>query len=97
MNLWGTSPESRGFAPESDAKEIHCSSKAFHTRDQKSAIKVLNDWTPQYRAIAKVALHGKKELLEKLGLLTRSTKTPAQRNAPKKAAETRKRLAEPSV
>jgi len=39
--------------------------------------------------IAKVALSGKKQLLEKLGVLARTSKTAAQRLAPKKASATR--------
>jgi len=36
-----------------------------------------------------VALSGKPQLLEKLGVLARTSKTAAQRAAPKKAAATR--------
>ncbi len=39
--------------------------------------------------IAKVALRGKRQLLEKLGIAVRTTKIPAQRAAPQKAAATR--------
>ena len=60
------------------------------TREQETAIKSLNDWTTQYIKIAKVALRTKPQLLEKLGVPVRTTKTEAQRNASKKAAETRK-------
>jgi hypothetical protein len=46
-------------------------------------------WVAQYLKIAKVALRGKKQLLEKIGVTARTTKTAAQRAAPKKAAATR--------
>ena len=59
------------------------------TREQDSALQALNAWTAQYLKIAKVALSGKKQLLEKLGVLARTSKTAAQRLAPKKASATR--------
>ncbi len=59
------------------------------TRDQDAALQALNDWTVQYLKIARVALSGKPQLLEKLGVLARTSKTAAQRAAPKKASATR--------
>ena len=59
------------------------------TREQDAALQALNDWTAQYLKIAKVALSGKPQLLEKLGVLARTSKTAAQRAAPKKASATR--------
>jgi hypothetical protein len=59
------------------------------TRDQDAALKELKLWHQQYIKIARVALQGKKELLEKLGIRMLSGKTPAQRGAPAKAAATR--------
>ena len=59
------------------------------TREQDAALQALNDWTAQYLKIAKVALRGKSQLLEKLGVLARTSKTAAQRAAPKKASATR--------
>jgi hypothetical protein len=59
------------------------------TREQDSALQALDDWTAQYLKIAKVALRGKKQLLEKIGVAARTSKTAAQRAAPKKAAATR--------
>ena len=59
------------------------------TRERDAALGALNDWTSQYLKIAKVALSGKKQLLEKLGVLARTSKTAAQRLAPKKASATR--------
>jgi len=50
---------------------------------------MMNDWVARYLKIAKVALRGKKQLLEKIGVAVRTTKTKAQRAAPKKAAATR--------
>ena len=59
------------------------------TRDQDAALKALKLWHQQYIKIARVALQGKKELLEKLGIRMLSGKTPAQRGAAAKAAATR--------
>ena len=59
------------------------------TREQEAALSALNDWTAQYLKIARVALRDKKQLLEKLGVAARTTKTKAQRGAAKKAAATR--------
>lgn len=59
------------------------------TRDQDAALKRMFDWHMRYRIIAKRALRGDKELLEKLGILARSVKTAAQRGAGKKASATR--------
>ncbi len=59
------------------------------TREQDSALQALNAWKAQYLKIAKVALSGKPQLLEKLGVLARTSKTAAQRAAPKKASATR--------
>ncbi len=59
------------------------------TQDQDAALAALSDWVAQYVKIAKVALRGKKQLLEKIGVIARTTKTAAQRAAPKKAAATR--------
>lgn len=59
------------------------------TREQDAALQALNDWTAQYLKIAKVALRDKKQLLEKLGVVARTSKTAAQRAAPKKASATR--------
>ena len=59
------------------------------TRDQDAALQALNDWTVQYLKIARVALSGKPQLLEKLGVLARTSKTAAKRAAPKKASATR--------
>jgi hypothetical protein len=53
-------------------------------------LKNLDNWVSQYIKIARVALQGKKELLEQIGVRVYSSKTPAQREAPKKAAATRK-------
>ena len=59
------------------------------TRDQDAALKALKLWYQQYIKIARVALQGKKELLEKLGIRMLSSKTAAQRGAAAKAAATR--------
>jgi len=59
------------------------------TREQDSALQALDEWTAQYLKIAKVALRDKKQLLEKIGVTARTSKTAAQRAAPKKSAATR--------
>ena len=59
------------------------------TREQDTILQDLNDWTAQYLKIAKVALRAKSQLLEKLGVAARTSKTAAQRAAPKKASATR--------
>jgi hypothetical protein len=59
------------------------------TREQDAALAAMNDWLAQYIKIAKVALRDKKQLLEKIGVIARTTKTAAQRGAPQKAAATR--------
>ncbi len=41
----------------------------------------MNEWVAQYIKIARVALRGKKQLLEKLGVAARATPTKAQRAA----------------
>ena len=50
----------------------------------------MDEWLSQYFKIAKVALAGRRELLEQIGVFARSVKTKAQRSAGKKASETRK-------
>ncbi|MBN1310327.1 MAG: hypothetical protein JXB30_02830 [Anaerolineae bacterium] len=59
------------------------------TREQDEALKALNDWVAQYIKIARVALREKTQLLEKIGVTARTSKTQAQREAPQKAAATR--------
>lgn len=59
------------------------------TQHQNSALETMKDWITQYLRIARAALRDQPQLLEKLGILVRSSKTEAQRNAPKKAAATR--------
>jgi hypothetical protein len=59
------------------------------TRDQLAALTGVNQWLIQYLKIAHVALRDKPDLIEKLGGLARSSRTAAQRGAPKKAAATR--------
>ena len=51
---------------------------------QDAALQALDKWTAQYIKIAKVALGEKPQLLEKLGVLARTSPTAAQRAARKK-------------
>ena len=64
-----------------DAKEA--------TKEQRKALKALHEWYAAYIKIAGVALQDKPNLLEKLGILKRVSKTKAQRSAPAKSAATR--------
>ena len=59
------------------------------TREQEQALRALNEWTVQYIKIARVALREKAQLLEKIGVAARTSKTQAQREAPHRAAATR--------
>jgi len=59
------------------------------TVDQDNALAEMNAWVAKYIKIAKVALRKKKQLLEKIGIRARTSKTAAQRGASKKAAATR--------
>jgi predicted pyridoxine 5'-phosphate oxidase superfamily flavin-nucleotide-binding protein len=71
------------------AQELAKGAAQQATQDQDAALAKMNEWVAQYLKIAKVALRGKKQLLEKIGVTARTTKTAAQRAAPKKAAATR--------
>lgn len=57
------------------------------TREQEAALQALNEWVAQYLKIAKVALREKPQLLEKLGIAARTTRTAAQRAARQKPQE----------
>lgn len=57
------------------------------TREQDAALAALNEWLAQYLKIAKVALREKPQLLEKLGVAARTSKTAAQRAARQKPEE----------
>jgi len=59
---------------------------ASTTRDQDSSMKAMNAWLAQYFKIAKVVLRDKKQLLEKIGVAARTSKTAAQKNSAKKTA-----------
>ena len=60
-------------------------------QDQRTALKELRGYYSTYVKVARVALREKPELIETIGVLHRSTRTKAQRQGPKKAAETRRR------
>ncbi len=57
--------------------------------DQEKKLKIMVDWVAEYFKIARVALKDRPQLLEKIGVLVRRTRTKAQRGAPAKAALTR--------
>jgi len=71
------------------AQELAKGARQQSTQDQEAALAAMNDWVAQYLKIAKVALRGKKQLLEKIGVIARTGKTAAQRGAAAKAAATR--------
>jgi hypothetical protein len=54
------------------------------SREQASAFAALDAWNAQYIKIARVALRDKSQLLEKIGVAARTSKTSAQRAARKK-------------
>lgn len=64
------------------------------TFEQNRAMESLDYFMSAFVKVAKVALREHPELLEKLGILKRSAKTPLQRNAPQKAKETREKKKE---
>ena len=59
------------------------------TFEQNRAMEALDYWMGGFVKVAKVALRDQPQLLEKLGILKRGSKTAAQRKAPEKAAATR--------
>lgn len=59
------------------------------SRDRRVALSAIRRWVAQYLKIAKIALREQPMLIEKLGGVARSSKSAAQRAAPKKAAATR--------
>ncbi len=65
------------------------------TAVQDAAMAALGHEMRDFKKIAKVALKDEPQLLEKLGIPVRRTRTAAQRNAGKKAAATRKAKKEP--
>ncbi len=67
------------------------------TYEQNKALETLDAWMSAFVRIAKVALRDQPQLLEKLGILRRTGKTPAQRKAPDKAAATRKARKAPQL
>jgi hypothetical protein len=77
------------FDQANQAQEMAKGAAQQATQEQEAALKAMNDWVAQYLKIAKVALRGKKQLLEKIGVTARTTKMAAQRAAPQKAAATR--------
>jgi len=48
------------------------------TQDQEAALKALHEWRAKYIKVARVALRGKRQLLEKLEVPARTTLTAAQ-------------------
>ncbi|MEK7676944.1 MAG: hypothetical protein AAB676_14010 [Verrucomicrobiota bacterium] len=79
------------FAKADQTQEAAKGTAQAGTSDQAGNLEALNNWVAEYRENAKLALADKPQLLPKIGLALRASKTDAQRAAPKKAAETRKK------
>ena len=77
------------FDTANQAQEMAKGASQQASQDQEAALTKMNEWVAQYVKIAKVALRGKKQSLEKIGVTARTSKTAAQRAAPTKAAATR--------
>jgi hypothetical protein len=80
-----------------NAQEIAKGEAQQATVEAESALKAMNEWIAQYRKILRIALRGKKQLLEWLGIKARTSLTAAQREGIKKAAATRKKKEEPTA
>jgi hypothetical protein len=78
------------LASANHVREASKGSAQQATLNQRAALHALANWISAFRRVARVALHDQPQLLEKLGIFVRNTRTPAQRQAPAKAAETRK-------
>jgi len=72
------------FDQANQAQEMAKGAAQQATQDQDAALTKMNEWVAQYVKIAKVALRGKKQSLEKIGVTARTTKTTAQRAAPRR-------------
>jgi hypothetical protein len=77
------------FDTANQAQEMAKGAAQQASQDQEAALTKMNEWVAQYLKIAKVALRGRRQSLEKIGVLARTTKTAAQQAAPQKAAVTR--------
>ncbi len=77
------------FESEYDAEVKAKGTAKQSTSGKKDAVGELKTWMSQYINIAKIALANNKGALTKLGIAARTTKTKAQRSAPKKAAATK--------
>ena len=82
----------RGLPP---AQEAAKGAAQQATAEQTAAMDALDEEMRAFRRIAKVALKDAPQLLEKLGIPVRSTRTEAQRHAGAKAAATRKAKKQP--
>jgi hypothetical protein len=77
------------FDTANQAQEMTKGAAQQASQNQEAALTKMNEWVAQYLKIAKVALRGKKQSLEKIGVTARTSKTAAQQAAPQKAATTR--------
>jgi hypothetical protein len=75
------------YAAASNNRDIAKGAAQQATTEQDAALQALDKWTAQYIKIAKVALNGT-QLLEKLGVIARTSPTAAQRAARQKKTTT---------
>jgi len=74
------------FESANQAQEAAKGAAHQATREQDAALAALRDWLAQYIKIAKVALRDRKQLLEKLGVLTTSGGRPTKKPTEQKSA-----------
>jgi vacuolar-type H+-ATPase subunit I/STV1 len=77
------------YEKEYDEEQAAIGGAQDSTSSKNTAMHDLRTWISQYIKVARVALSKNKTSLAKLGIVARTTKTKAQRNAPKKAAATK--------
>jgi len=77
------------FDMANQAQEAAKGSAQVAAHSQREILRELDAWTAKFLKIAKVALRDERQLLEKLGVTARGSKTKAQRKAPAKARATR--------
>jgi predicted pyridoxine 5'-phosphate oxidase superfamily flavin-nucleotide-binding protein len=77
------------FDQANQAQEMAKGAAQQATQDQDTALAAMTKWLAQYLKIVRVALRDRRQLLEKIGVAARTTKTAAQQAAPAKAAATR--------
>ena len=86
------------FQAASEGQDVAKGALQQANAEQAAALTALNKWTAKYLKIARVALDAKPQLLEKLGVIARTSKTAAQRAArQKKTTPALSKVEEPSA